>query len=1064
VKSLQELYEVKAQAVMAMRRAGIERGVRNLLTQLYPDNAHFIYELLQNAEDAGATQVIFELQPEKLVCKHNGRPFTMDDVESITSIGETSKTDDPTAIGKFGVGFKAVFSYSSTPEIRSGKFAFAIQDLIVPTLLRHEPSTTWTEFTFPFDNPSKPPAQAFAEIRRGLVELDGNTLLFLTSVRSMMYVIPGEPEGLIERQTLDDDRILISYKGPVSSGTELWLRLAGRTTVEEAGVATAVPIAAAFRLQPLASGDLPSDQLAGEVPDFATYRVSALEDADARVAIFFPAVKERSGLRFHIHSAFASTVARDSIRDTPENSVLVREIGALIAGQLPHLLDRGLLDDGMLGALPNRNDILHVRYAPIRDAILEAFQVSPLVPVHGGRERAIAADLVTSPPSFRRALTAADLIVLTSLDLGPRNVPYRWVADRAARAGQLLRSLDIQAYGWPELEAVLDLISDQSVGLDEPRPVTATQADGELRDWLAWLESKSDKQLRRIYAFLGEACDEQGWSIQLDSIPVIRVEESGQVRHVVGSSTYLPASPRDTAANRVSASMAVYPNDPTDKETNWLRSFYDAAGVKVWNETTRVLQRLAEYIPGRFPDRAHNIRDVALFRDFVASDPTNASKFGGTAFLMGESATGRTHWVRPEHVFLDSPYDATGLSAVYHQQDTVSLVKYRLAADYQDAVVGIQEFARAVGCVDRLAITPIGPWQNPGFVSAWRYEGRETTQGPKRDWDLLHFDVAVALGNEHLLRSIWDIVATTSKDRGWAIYQRNGSSEAHWMRSTLVHRLETTAWILDLDGNLRVPRSISMAELSHGMRVPRDDSLIQALGFGRDAAAEETERVVRDRAAVEAGFPSGEAMQRVGAMFASMDSNEASALLAQIERLSDGWDVARSPTADPLRRIETARDLAQDAAARTYETRERSVAVDSATNIVRAKAYLRGHYMRSDGRLACQACHRSMPFKVNEEDYFEAVQFLRTLPTVHHQNRLALCPLCAAKYKHAKHTVDGDLEAQLLSLSITSEEAPTTAWFELSVILAGDVHNLRFAIKHALEMKGVLESHTRRTG
>ena len=29
----------------------------------YPDEAHFIYELLQNAEDAGASEVAFELTP-----------------------------------------------------------------------------------------------------------------------------------------------------------------------------------------------------------------------------------------------------------------------------------------------------------------------------------------------------------------------------------------------------------------------------------------------------------------------------------------------------------------------------------------------------------------------------------------------------------------------------------------------------------------------------------------------------------------------------------------------------------------------------------------------------------------------------------------------------------------------------------------------------------------------------------------------------------------------------------------------------------------------------------------
>ena len=39
-------------------------GIRGIVEELYPDRAHFIYELLQNAEDAGATEASFELTAE----------------------------------------------------------------------------------------------------------------------------------------------------------------------------------------------------------------------------------------------------------------------------------------------------------------------------------------------------------------------------------------------------------------------------------------------------------------------------------------------------------------------------------------------------------------------------------------------------------------------------------------------------------------------------------------------------------------------------------------------------------------------------------------------------------------------------------------------------------------------------------------------------------------------------------------------------------------------------------------------------------------------------------------
>ncbi len=131
--------------------------IRQLLADLYPDNAHFIYELLQNAEDAGAREVIFDLRPDGLRVEHDGpRMFDLRDIESITSIGQSTKTENAVAIGKFGVGFKAVFAYTQRPVIHSGDNSFAIVDLFVPTPVAHEREPGRTTFWFPFDRSDKP--------------------------------------------------------------------------------------------------------------------------------------------------------------------------------------------------------------------------------------------------------------------------------------------------------------------------------------------------------------------------------------------------------------------------------------------------------------------------------------------------------------------------------------------------------------------------------------------------------------------------------------------------------------------------------------------------------------------------------------------------------------------------------------------------------------------------------------------------------------------------------------------------------------------------------------------
>lgn len=55
----------------------------DIFEDFYPDKAYFVYELLQNTEDAGAMEIAFTLTPDKLVCEHNGRAFTLADVASI---------------------------------------------------------------------------------------------------------------------------------------------------------------------------------------------------------------------------------------------------------------------------------------------------------------------------------------------------------------------------------------------------------------------------------------------------------------------------------------------------------------------------------------------------------------------------------------------------------------------------------------------------------------------------------------------------------------------------------------------------------------------------------------------------------------------------------------------------------------------------------------------------------------------------------------------------------------------------------------------------------------------
>lgn len=97
--------------------------------QLYGRDIHWALELIQNAEDAGARRILFLFEPDRVLVQNDGESFTGPDVWAICSAGHSTKKNK---IGFFGIGFKSVFKLTDAPEIRSGPYAFRVEDKIYP--------------------------------------------------------------------------------------------------------------------------------------------------------------------------------------------------------------------------------------------------------------------------------------------------------------------------------------------------------------------------------------------------------------------------------------------------------------------------------------------------------------------------------------------------------------------------------------------------------------------------------------------------------------------------------------------------------------------------------------------------------------------------------------------------------------------------------------------------------------------------------------------------------------------------------------------------------------------
>ena len=196
------------QDIKAMNKRLIEAAIK-----LYAEKTHFVYELLQNAEDVGATHVRFTQYNDRLEVIHNGEPFTQSNLQSLCDAAKSDKQDQIDKIGKFGIGFKSVFAICdkvmlyTEPENRQieeetlPRMAVRIDDYISPTLLYEDWSLDapyTTKFVFPYDVKmyKKPVEDLKIDVAKKLRDLGADVLLFMKNIQQIEYQIIGISQEL----------------------------------------------------------------------------------------------------------------------------------------------------------------------------------------------------------------------------------------------------------------------------------------------------------------------------------------------------------------------------------------------------------------------------------------------------------------------------------------------------------------------------------------------------------------------------------------------------------------------------------------------------------------------------------------------------------------------------------------------------------------------------------------------------------------------------------------------------------------------------------------------------
>ncbi len=352
----------------SVQENNFEKGIRRSTVEKYPDPVHFIYELLQNAEDQDATKVQFALSAGKLVFRHNGNAFTKSDVENITGIGNSDKTQEANKIGRFGIGFKSVFAITNRPEIytlvEGNHFAFAIEHLVVPVSIpggHAENHPYHTQFIFPFINGQE--AMLYSKIKERLSTLGFEALLFLQNLTSIEWQTERDHGTYIHKfQDVQHNLSEESWKdGQLQQSNAKYLMFT--RNVQISNNERRLDVCIAFKLNE---------------------KGSIIAEPGQRLAVYFP-TEQVTGLKFRVHGPFLLTDNRANIKsDNETNRRLLQECAILLGESIQKVKEASLLTIDFLSLLPIRKDI-PVQFMPLYYEVLEVLKQYPLLPTADGR-------------------------------------------------------------------------------------------------------------------------------------------------------------------------------------------------------------------------------------------------------------------------------------------------------------------------------------------------------------------------------------------------------------------------------------------------------------------------------------------------------------------------------------------------------------------------------------------------------------------------------------------------------------------------------------------------------
>ncbi len=1047
-------YRKICEANIRWRGEGFDDIGRLISERLYSDKSHFVYELLQNAEDAlerrfrldplnGCPRAVrFRLFHDRLEFRHFGVPFDEEDVRGISDVLKGTKTRDFDQIGKFGIGFKSVYAFTGAPEVHSGDEHFVIKRYIRPEAKVPSPclsiSHDETVFIFPFNHKDLPENLAFDLISSKLRGLGPRVLLFLRRIDEIEWSVEpsGEKGQYIKESSAVDGfkiarRVTVIGQKDSQEKEENWLVFERPVTAPNGSCEVRVEVG--FSIETNIPGKTESIGRIDQSP----------------LVVYFPTEKD-TRLGFLLQGPYRTTPARDNIpEDDYWNKTLITETAELVAESLRHLRAMGLLSVSLLEALPIRMEEFpeSMMFYPIFSRVQKALMSEELLPTSdGGFVAARNAKLVRGA-ALMKILNQEQLTALCR-----SSDEIKWLSDEITQD----HTPDLRSYLMKELN------------IEEVTPESFASRLSE-----KFLIDQTDEWFIKFYEFLGshEALWRSPSSIlRRNYTPILRLEDGEH---------------RDPFEFDGNPKAFLPPLEATDfpivkhaiASDGKARDFLERLGLSepdVFDDIViKVLPKYSRPDASEIPNHVH-ADDIRKILRASSSDSESGKKkvkqaTRCTAFLRTVNQTGRVSFQKPSNVY-------------FRTEELTDYFGENADVWFLNELEGEEEW-RELGVEDKPRFK-----KTPAFLTLQEQCNLRWPHGHTRDIERTDYvldgleDFLSRLSEEKkqfekFSLILWNFLLLHLRGNSpygfykgkyrWFYYQeRSATFNARWEKQLRGH-----SWLPKKgDSDPHLPNELCTVDLPDSF--DRDDQLADLLGIKKGAVAKDVvaelaeeagiSKTDLDRARQIADAPP-EVKQQIDSLLKKQETSHGNwnsqpyhEALADAfsapgrETSSDGGGNGGLSQDASRRRIKTQEDIAnaiesdgEQGQPLSFALRKKWKGKDDQVRIAFREWY--------GGR--CQVCEKTF-IQRNGEPYFEGVYLVsrRTAGWLDREgNVLCLCAQHSAMFQFGPKEADEDIVQQVMQLKLKAEGGDGRPAIRMK--LCGDPIAIRYAEKHLIDLQ-----------